>query len=351
LKGIAVGKHVIPLWLIGLLLLSGIGGTLGYYIFQTLTIPVEVKEPLEILQYPSQLSLYAGERIDFNVTVKNSASVNYSVIFDFKLNNSTYQNNYVTFSDELYLVTPGQQNLTAWLTVKPDAPPTNVILTIEFKRGFPVLFYDDFNGDSLSSDWNYVHIAAGGNISVSSSLLHIVASPLFQDEPMSAMVMRHWLTQIGDALNISVRLRVNAFDRFALQVDHGKVEAYDDQVPMFGLVFRSAGTPTSAYIVAVGAGHGEWGGGPEIEGSLYSNLQISQWYTGEIFIQKTPYLVTFSVKNDDGTIIAQQQINGSDLTAFTFNDIGSIGFNAWTSQVSGPYGNVDIDSIQITKSA
>jgi hypothetical protein len=129
-----VGRHVIPLWLIIVLLISGIGGTLGYYVWRTLTIQVEVKEPIEILQYPSSLSLYPGETKDFNITVQNHASVNYSVIIDFHLNNTAYQTSYVNFSNEVYTVIPGQQDLRAWLSVVSEAPPTNVSLTIGFSR-------------------------------------------------------------------------------------------------------------------------------------------------------------------------------------------------------------------------
>jgi len=117
------------------ILVSEIGsGALAYYVWKTLIIPFEVKEPLEILYYPSQLSLYPGETKEFNVTVQNHASVNYSVILDFSLDNTTYQETYVIFSNEIYTVILGQQNLTAWMTVESHAPPINVSLTIDFKR-------------------------------------------------------------------------------------------------------------------------------------------------------------------------------------------------------------------------
>jgi len=73
--------------------------------------------------------------MDFNVTVLNHASVNYSVVLDFSLDNTTYQDNYITFSNEIYAVIPGQQNLTAWLKVASNAPVVNVTLTIDCKRG------------------------------------------------------------------------------------------------------------------------------------------------------------------------------------------------------------------------
>ena len=107
----------------------------GKHIWQTLIIPLEVKEPLEIVSYPTQLSLYPGETIEFNVTVRNHASINYSVVLDFSLDNATYQDNYVRFSNKIYIVVPGQQNLTAWLQVETYAPPVNALLIVDFKRG------------------------------------------------------------------------------------------------------------------------------------------------------------------------------------------------------------------------
>ncbi len=135
MKGIKIGKHVIPLWLIAVILISGIGGSLGYYVWKTLTVQVEVKEPIEVLQYPSSLSLYPGETREFNVTVGNHALINYSVVLDFQLGNTTYQDAYTTFSNEIYAVVSGQQNLTAWIQVRADAPAMNTTLSISFARG------------------------------------------------------------------------------------------------------------------------------------------------------------------------------------------------------------------------
>jgi hypothetical protein len=138
LKNLRIGRHVIS-WKLGVVLLvAGIStGVLAHHVWQTLIIPLEVKEPLEILYYPSKLGLYPGENLTFNITVLNHATVNYSVALNFGLSNSTYQSNYVTFSNEIYLVKPGQQNVTAWLAVLSDAPPANIWLVIDFARALP----------------------------------------------------------------------------------------------------------------------------------------------------------------------------------------------------------------------
>lgn len=136
MKSVKIGKFVAPLWLIAVILVSVIGsGALGYYIWRTLIMPLEVKEPLEILSYPSKLSLYPGETEEFNVTIENHASVNYSVVSEFSLDNVTYQASYVAFSSEFYKILPGLQNITAWAEVTADAPPVNASLSIQLSRG------------------------------------------------------------------------------------------------------------------------------------------------------------------------------------------------------------------------
>jgi hypothetical protein len=151
-----IGRYAIPLWLVAVILVSLFGSSLGYYVWKTLNLPLEVKEPIDILNYPSQLSLYPGETLDFDITVENHASINYSVALDFQLSNATYQTSYVTFSNDIYAVVQGQQNLTAWLNVESDAPPVNASLTIDFKRGvYPSGLvgywkFDEGNGNTAS---------------------------------------------------------------------------------------------------------------------------------------------------------------------------------------------------------
>lgn len=153
-----VGRYIVPLWLISVILISGISSiVMAYYVWKTLNIPFEVKEPLEILDYPTQLSLYPGEVREFYMTIRNHATMNYSITLDFQLSNVTYQTNYVTFSSELYSVIPGQQNLTAWFAVKSDAPPINASLTINFKRQSPSSNFLDwtmFHHDLLHSGYS-----------------------------------------------------------------------------------------------------------------------------------------------------------------------------------------------------
>ena len=135
MRAFRIGRYVVPLWLVAVILISLFGSALGYIVWKTLNIPLEVKEPIDILSYPSQLSLYPGETFSFNVSLENHASINYSVFMDFHLDNTTYQTSYVTFSSQIYAVIPGQQNLPASINVASDAPAANCTLTINFSRG------------------------------------------------------------------------------------------------------------------------------------------------------------------------------------------------------------------------
>jgi hypothetical protein len=102
--------------------------------FQPISIPLEVKEAIEILDYPSYgFSFFAGENITFEITVQNLASVTHFVEFDFQLNDPDYQTKYVTFSNYNYSVPTGTQTLSAWVKVAQTAPPANLMLTISRK--------------------------------------------------------------------------------------------------------------------------------------------------------------------------------------------------------------------------
>ncbi|MGB9693927.1 MAG: hypothetical protein ACPLYF_03700 [Fervidobacterium sp.] len=134
MKHVSVGKFAIPSWVLGVILACICIGAFALYMTLTFIIPFEVKEPIEVMYHPSQLSLYPGETIYFNVTVRNNASQNYTVSLDFSLDNATYENSYVSFSNATYFVRSGVQNLTAWVIVSAEAPPTNAVLTVNLFR-------------------------------------------------------------------------------------------------------------------------------------------------------------------------------------------------------------------------
>ena len=112
-------------------------GSFTPYALQSMSIPLEVKEPLEIMDYPSGLSLFPGENVAFEITVQNFASVTYFVEFDFRLNDTEYQAKYVAFSNYNYSIPSGTQKLSAWLTVAPTATPANLMITVNRKTDTP----------------------------------------------------------------------------------------------------------------------------------------------------------------------------------------------------------------------
>jgi len=128
----------VPAWFITLSLIA-IASAVGFsYMFARLTIPVTVKEPLEIVDYPETLELFAGETLPFNITVSNHANVNYTVWFEFALSDVEYQTNYTSFSLNTYHIVPGENILTASIEVACWAPPAELELEISAFRTAPV---------------------------------------------------------------------------------------------------------------------------------------------------------------------------------------------------------------------
>jgi hypothetical protein len=115
-------------------LLATTGIVTGYDALQSESIQLEVKAPLQIMKYASELSLFPGETLQFKVDVENHASVSYNALLTFRLNDTKYQEEHVSFSRVIYTVNPGTNSLTAWLTVSNNAPAALLELTINITR-------------------------------------------------------------------------------------------------------------------------------------------------------------------------------------------------------------------------
>lgn len=124
----------VPVWIVATLLICLVAGGFAAYIFGTFNVIVKVEEPLSVVTSPSLLEFFPNMTQTFNVTVSNVATVNYLVYLTFSLNDTTYQQSYVTFSDETYTVLPGLNNLTASIGVAPDAAPAQLELTVALSR-------------------------------------------------------------------------------------------------------------------------------------------------------------------------------------------------------------------------
>lgn len=126
--------HFKYFYTIMLVILLIVVGSFAIFAFQPINIPLEVKEAIEILDYPSSgFSLFAGENITFEITIQNLASVTHFVEFDFQLNDTEYQAKYVRFSNYNYSVPTGTQTLSAWVKIAQTAPPANLMLTTNRK--------------------------------------------------------------------------------------------------------------------------------------------------------------------------------------------------------------------------
>lgn len=134
LRRYKLGRYFVPLWLVSIILVSAIGAVFAY-VFYTLNMNVEIQEPLDVTYYDHDVSLYPGQTEPFNIEIYNAAPVNYTVTLEFHLSNETYQSIYATFSNETYIVVPGDQSLPAWIRIAADAPAANFTLAVDLSRG------------------------------------------------------------------------------------------------------------------------------------------------------------------------------------------------------------------------
>ncbi len=100
----------------------------------TRTTNYVVAEPLSITSFPSTISTHPGENATLDITISNNAEIEYLVILKFTVNDTEYQQTYMSFSNVTYTINPGSNNITAWCTTAKKAPPVSLSLTVEFNR-------------------------------------------------------------------------------------------------------------------------------------------------------------------------------------------------------------------------
>lgn len=334
MKNIKIGKHIVPLWLVAILLISGIGiGALAYHAWNTLIIPLEVEEPLEILNYPSMLSLFPAETLEFNLTLRNHASANYSVTLDFSLDNATYQDNYVRFSDEIYIVVSGEQNLTAWVKVESYAPPVNASLTIDFRRDdypYGLVGYwrlDEGRGNIAhdSSGYDNHGLISGGVLWVDGKFGkalqlggggNYVLVPHTSDLEFTGVhpfTLEAWIKP--DSPQGQSSLAANVIDKYSnygLVYDHGNSDAR-------GVIFRSGGTWYHSGEVVISSG-------------------VWHHYVG---VYDPPYLIVYL----DGNEVARREVGSRGLDINSNNIV--FGTNM---QLTSQYNGI-IDEVRIYRRA
>jgi hypothetical protein len=93
-----------------------------------------VEEPLSVIEFPTEIRFTPGENASINTVIANSANTNYEVHLIITLSDTEYQQSYVQVSNYTYLVTPGNNTLSAWIAVSQNAPPSNQQLNVDFLR-------------------------------------------------------------------------------------------------------------------------------------------------------------------------------------------------------------------------
>lgn len=135
LRYTTIGKYQISIFLIIIVsIVSPIVIAASYYLWTSRTIPFSVDEPLSITDHPASIHVHPGENSTLDITIINAATVNYSVSLTFTLNDTTFQESYVTFSNYTYNITPSTNHITAWIAVDKKAHPALLELTVDFYR-------------------------------------------------------------------------------------------------------------------------------------------------------------------------------------------------------------------------
>ena len=117
--------------LIGALLGTAAAAT---YMWTTKTADIQIEEPLTVTSFPTALRTRPGENLTIDITIENTATVTYTVTLTLTLNDTAFQTNYVTFSNQTYTIQPGTNNITAWMLTAAGAPRTNIQITTQFSR-------------------------------------------------------------------------------------------------------------------------------------------------------------------------------------------------------------------------
>jgi uncharacterized membrane protein len=105
-----------------------------YYVWSSKTVPFSVEEPLSVVYFPDSIHFRPGENSTIDITIANSANINYAIVLDITLSDSSYQQSYVQVSNSTYTILPGNNNISPWIAVGKDAPPSQQQITVNFLR-------------------------------------------------------------------------------------------------------------------------------------------------------------------------------------------------------------------------
>ncbi len=134
LRNVTIGRYQVSVLLLLIVVVASPIVLAATYLWTVRTMSFSVDEPLSITDCPATFHIHPGENKTLDITILNSATVNYSVTFLFTLNDTVYQESYVTFSNYTYKITSSTNNIRAWIFVDKKAPPAWLELQIGFYR-------------------------------------------------------------------------------------------------------------------------------------------------------------------------------------------------------------------------
>ena len=105
-----------------------------YYLWSSQTAPFSVEEPLSVVDFPTTIHFRPGENSTIDITIANSANINYTIVIDITLSDISYQQSYVSVSNSTYNIQSGNNVVSPWIAVTKDAPPSQQQLTVNFLR-------------------------------------------------------------------------------------------------------------------------------------------------------------------------------------------------------------------------
>lgn len=105
-----------------------------YYIWNSKTVPFTVDEPLSVLDFPASIHFHPGQNATLDITIANSADINYAVKLIITLSDTNYQQSYVQVSNDTYTIASGNNSISAWIAISNDAPQSQQQLTVDFLR-------------------------------------------------------------------------------------------------------------------------------------------------------------------------------------------------------------------------
>lgn len=135
MRYVTIGRYQFSMVLLLITVIAGpVAFAASYYIWSTKTVPFSVEEPLSVTDFPASIHFNPGENATLDITISNTANVNYNVELFITLSDPDYQQTYVQTSNQTYTIAPGENTISAWVAVNRTAPQSQQQLTVDFLR-------------------------------------------------------------------------------------------------------------------------------------------------------------------------------------------------------------------------